>query len=480
MKLSRLTRTASFVALAAVAASACDDGLTEINQNPNTPDRVTADLLFPTAVQSSVNRVFGSTLHYDYASTWIQHYAKIQYTNEDRYQLRTTGNDAAWLGFYAGALQDFTGVIAKSDSTGEVNKKASAMVMRSWTYGVVTDVWGDVPYTEANKGLSAIAGERASTSPKYDPQQVVYNGIFTELAAASAMITGTGENFGSADLIYGGNMARWRKFANSLRLRHAMRLSQVDPAKGRTEFAAAMAAAGGVFTSNADNAMMQYQSSRPNNHPLNELFRTRFDHVVSRTLVDTLKSLSDPRLQVYAEPNANGNYRGAPNGVVSPGVPFDSLSKIGAYFLRPDAEAVLMSYSEVLFLQAEAAERGWIAGDAAALYRAAITAHMRYYGVSAAAVEAYLAQPRVMYAGLPTLHLQKWISLFGNGVEAWSEQRRTNVPTLKAGPRASNGGRLPVRFPYPTIEQSVNNTNRVEAINRAGGATLNEPVWWDK
>jgi hypothetical protein len=232
MKLSRLTRTASFIALAAVAASACDDGLTEINENPNTPSRVPSELLFPTAVQSAVNRALGSTLHYDYAATWIQHYAKIQYTNEDRYQLRSTGNDAHWLGFYAGALQDFQGVIAKADSTGEPNKKAAALVMKSWTMGIVTDVWGDVPYTQANLGLDAIGGDRSVTSPKYDPQQVVYNGLFAELTAAAKMITPSGSNFGTADLIYGGDMAKWRKFANSLHLRHAMRLSQVDPAKG--------------------------------------------------------------------------------------------------------------------------------------------------------------------------------------------------------------------------------------------------------
>lgn len=454
MKLARLTRNASVIALAAMAASACDEGLTDINENPNSPNRVSADLLFPSAVQSAVGRALGTTLHWDYSATWIQHYAKIQYTNEDRFQLRPAANNAHWTGFYSGPLQDLQFVIAKADSSNQPNLKASALVMRSWTFGVVTDVWGDVPYTDALKGYTSITGGgQEVTSPKYDPQQVVYNGLFADLRAASGMATASGANFGSADLIYQGDMAKWQKFANSLRLRFAMRLSQVDPTKGRAEFAAAMTAPGGVFTSNADNAMLRYSSSRPNNNPLNEMFRTRFDHVISKTLVDTLKSLSDPRLPVYATPNANGNYRGAPNGVISPGVPFDSLSHIGDYFQRPDAPLMLMSYSEALFLQAEAAARGWIAGDAATLYRDAITAQMRFYGVSQAEITAYLAQPRVAYNGLPSIHLQKWISLYGNGVEAWAEWRRTNTPTLVPGPRASNSRRIPVRFPYPSTGQ---------------------------
>ncbi|HEX8360314.1 MAG TPA: SusD/RagB family nutrient-binding outer membrane lipoprotein, partial [Longimicrobium sp.] len=426
----------------------------------------------------------GSTLHYDYAATWIQHYAKIQYTNEDRYQLRSTGNDAHWLGFYAGALQDFQGVIAKADSTGEPNKKAAALVMKSWTMGIVTDVWGDVPYTQANLGLDAIGGDRSVTSPKYDPQQVVYNGLFAELTAAAKMITPSGSNFGTADLIYGGDMAKWRKFANSLHLRHAMRLSQVDPAKGRAEFVAAMSDAGGVFTSNADNAMLQYQSSRPNNHPLNELFRTRYDQVISKTLVDTLNSLKDPRVAIYADKNAFGEYRGAQNAVTSPKVPFDSLSSIGAYFLAPDAPGMLQSYAEVLLLQAEAAQRGWIAGNAAELYQAAIRANMSFYGISSAQIDAYLAQPRVAYAGLPSIHLQKWIVLYGNGPEAWAEQRRTDTPALKRGPNAASSvTTIPMRFTYPLIEQSVNDANRLEAIQRQYGkesVTLNDKVWWDK
>jgi hypothetical protein len=321
------------------------------------------------------------------------------------------------------------------------------------------------------------------TSPKYDPQETVYRGILSELRQAGTLASQAGGNFGSADLIYGGDNMRWRKFANSLRLRYAMRMGDRNAEFARTEFAAALAAPGGVFTSNADNAMLRYVASRPNNNPLNELFRTRYDHTVSKTLVDTLQAKRDPRLMVYATPNAAGRYVGAPNGVISPGVPFDSLSAIGAYFMAPDAPSMLMSYSEVLLLQAEAAARGWTNGNAAELYRQAIRASLSHYGVAEAQIATYLASPAAQYNGLRSIHLEKWISLFGNGVEAWSEWRRTNVPVLTPGPRAGNSRRIPARFPYPSIEQSVNNTNRLEAITRQNpgrtAITLNELVWWD-
>jgi hypothetical protein len=124
-------------------------------------------------------------------------------------------------------------------------------------------------------------------------------------------------------------------------------------------------------------------------------------------------------------------------------------------------------------------ERGWITGDAAALYRQAITAHMLQVGVAQAAIDTYLAQPEVAYSGLPGIGVQKWIALYGNGVEAYAEWRRTGYPVLTAGPDALNDGRIPVRLPYPSSESSLNAAAVEAAKARQGGATLNSPVWWD-
>jgi hypothetical protein len=284
------------------------------------------------------------------------------------------------------------------------------------------------------------------------------------------------------DLIYQGDLVKWGQFANSLRMRLAMHLSEVDADRAEQEFAAAYAAGG--FTSNADNAQLNYVGDGTWDYPINAYERDRDDHAISAAMVDTLKSLSDPRLPLYAKANVYGTYAGMPNGYDD--VPFrhDSVSRIGLPFTSATTPAVIMSYSELLFLQAEAAERGWISGDPAELYKQAITANMEWNGISQGEIDSYLAQGAVSYAGgtsgLRQIALQKWIALYGNGPEAYVEWRRTGYPNLKAGPHAKNDGVIPVRLPYPTVEQALNGANLAQAVSQQGGASLNSPLWWDK
>jgi hypothetical protein len=261
-----------------------------------------------------------------------------------------------------------------------------------------------------------------------------------------------------------------------------MHLSEVDADKAKQEFAAAYAAGG--FTSNADNAQLNYVGDGTWDYPIFAYELDRDDHAVSATMVDTLKSLSDPRLPLYAKANVYGTYAGAPNGYDD--VPFrhDSVSRIGAPFTSATTPAVIMSYAEVLFLEAEAAERGWISADAGDLYTQAITANMQWNGISQGDIDTYLAQSDVAYAGgtdgLRQIALQTWIALYGNGPEAYTEWRRTGYPELHSGPDAVNGGVIPVRLPYPSVEQALNGANLSQAISNQGGASLNDPVWWDK
>lgn len=457
----------------AASAAACDEGLTELNENPNQPTAVSAEYLFTNATEAAVTRALGAGLHMDLTALWAQHYGEMRYTEEDRFELRDPTITGHWNGFYAGPLQDFNEVAVAGDSLGRPNVEAMGVVMRSWTFQVVTDLWGDVPYSQALLGRTP----GSPTTVAYDPQQAVYTGLLAELAGAQAMLDPAGYKMGTADLIYGGDPARWRKFANSLRLRLAMRLSQADANAGRTAFQAAMAA--GVFTSNADNAVLTYVDNGVDVHPIFASQRAAPTHGVSATIVDSLKSLADPRLGIYANRNAGGNYRGEIPASQTD-VSLDSISRIGTFFSKANAPSYLMTYAEVLFLQAEAAQRGWITGDPAALYRAAITAHMQMLGVAPADIATYLANSRVAYAGLPSIGLQKWIALYGNGPEAYAEWRRTGYPNLRAGPDALNEGRIPVRLPYPTIEQSLNRDALDEAVSRQGGAGLNNPVWWDR
>lgn len=469
---SPLGRALSAAALAAVLG-ACDDGLTDLNVNPNEPVEVGAEYLFTNAVEASVTRTMGTSLNLDLVGLWVQHYAEMRYTEEDRYELPDSKVQTHWAGFWAGPMQDFNEVAAKGRAAGRPNVEAMGVIMRSWNQQVITDLWGDVGYTAALQGRTPGSGNTV----EYDPQQQIYSGLIGELRSAVGLLDPSGVKMGNADLIYQGDPAKWAKFANSLRLRMGMRMSEANASGARAEVVAALAA--GVFTSNADNAVLRYLDDGTSVHPFNAYYRTAPTHTVSATLVDSLKRNDDPRLAVYATTNGSGEYAGMPNGVTTD-PPLSALSAIGTFFTRADAPSYLMTYAEVLFLRAEAVERGWVAGDAAALYRQAITAHMLQVGVGQPAIDAYLAQPEVAYDGLRSIGVQKWIALFGNGPEAYAEWRRTGYPGLTAGPDALNDGRIPIRLPYPASEQSLNNAAVTAAMARQGGATLNSPVWWDK
>lgn len=474
MKRFTFSKAASALVLTTVLG-ACDDGLTEVNQNPNGPEDVSAQVLLTQAITSSVGRALGASVHMDWTAVLVQHHAEIQYAEEDLYQFRDGTINTHWAGFYSGPLEDLHQIIQKGEASNQPNVTATGLIMKSWTFQIMTDLWGDIPYSEALRGQD----EEGITTPVYDSQEAIYDGMLADLATANGMIDAGTNPWGSADLIYGGDMAKWKLFANSLRLRMAMRMSEADPTEAQAEFAAALA--DGVFESNADIAQLVYGAA-PDNNPINENQQSRDDHAISATMVEALKERSDPRLAVYAEQTAAGSYNGMPNGIAENPFPFETISRLGSYFTAPDAPAVLMSYSEVLFLQAEAAARGWIAGDPASLYNQAIRADMEVYGISDAEITAYLAQPDVAYNaanGLKMIAVQKWISLFGQGPEAWAEWRRTGYPELTAGPDADNGGVIPVRIAYASDEQSYNNAQLQEAMSRSGSG-LNASVWWDQ
>jgi hypothetical protein len=359
--------------------------------------------------------------------------------------------------------------------------------MKSYIFSEMTDAMGDLPYSEALKGDTNL-------TPAYDTQQQIYTGLFKDLKTADSEIVASGIGFSSGDLMYGGDMTEWKKFANSLRLRLALHLTNVDATTGKAMAAAAVAA--GVFTDNSDNAQLNYLASSPNQNPVytNVYVDGRDDYGLSKTLVDSLLSWNDPRLPFYAQldkplPSDVGivpHYQGLPNGLNDgAGTPIRFVSRIGALWREtPAAPLSLMTYSEVLFLEAEAAERGWIAGNAATYYNAAITASMQWYGIDNATITTYLAQPRVVYtpgaAGLTQIAYQKWASLFLQGVEAWTEVRRTGVPTITPGINAVLS-KMPERLPYFDQEEVLNQVNVDAAVARQGFASysdLTKPLWF--
>jgi len=244
---NKLARVATLAGLV-LAVSACNDGLTQVNVNPNAPTDLGPGYLLPTAIQASVRNVYGSWILLSHTSIWAQQTVQIQYLAEEFGQVRSGNMQAWWDAFYAGYLTDTKAVIDKGVESGEGNIEGVGLIWKSWLYSQLTDFWGDVPYSEALLGAE-------DTKPAYDTQQEIYTGMLADLTTGVGKLGTTG-SFGPGDLLYANDFTKWKKFGNSLRMRLAMRLSEVDPATARAQFVAAYNAGG--FTSNDDNAMLTY------------------------------------------------------------------------------------------------------------------------------------------------------------------------------------------------------------------------------
>jgi hypothetical protein len=480
MKTINRIRTVALLGLA-LSASACEEGLTEINENPNNPENVPVQSLLQNGLWAMVQPsndygVFGTWTTLFHANLWAQHVAQSTYNDEDHYAPREGIPKNIWQSLYAGSLQDLRQVKALADEAGDQNLAAIAEVMQVYGFLFLTDFYGDVPYAEA-LDLAKFP------TPKFQAQSEIYPALLTRLGAAAGRIQPTGSSVGWADgdVIYNGDLDRWQEFANSLRLRIAMRIADTPAgAQARTEFAAAWAA--NRFDGPDDNADLDWTGTDPLLNPYYEKIikegRTG-DFRVSKSMVDALQSRNDPRLPLFASPAASsGQFRGLQNGYLPQEVPGGSTladySTIGPAFLGTASPSVLMSHAEMLFLGAEAAQRGWITASAATLYQDAIRSSMRQFGVSDAAITTYLGQPSAAYAGLNSVYLQKWIATFLQGPEAFAEVRRTGQPSMPLAYKAVITS-YPQRMIYPPDEGLYNpNFETVKNV------TITQPMFWSK
>ena len=502
-------------------AAGCTEDFEEINQNPNFPEQAASELLLP-GVMRQMAYNWGDQ-GWEEGFTVVQYGARLQFTSGDRYNWSPT-NDPYYDAY--DSMRDIENVIRDNqDNPDGQNYYGVALVIKSWIYSYLTDAYGDVPYTDAIKGLSD-----ENITPAFTPQQEIYDGMLSDLKTANSLLTGAANI--SGDILYGGDVLKWRKFANALRLRLLMRISDVDQAKataGMNEIVNDPTTYP-IFESNADAAVLQWNSDNP--QPKYNTRSGSFDEVrLSQTLEMRLKELDDRRLIVYAQPTTNSekgiysdnldDYVGMPNGLddakalgYSPsGNPDESgsnyISRLGVLLTcracdvdnaSPTAsQTIIMDYAELLFILAEARERGFISvGDAALYYENGIKASFAYYVERVTAggwteiandlgsfdVDAYIARAIVNLTGTPEeklekIALQKWIALFYTGFEAWSDWRRTGMPEIVPGPDAANGGVVPVRFQYPNDVKSTNNANYEAAVSRQGADDLNTKLWWD-
>jgi len=472
--------------------TACTDDFEAINTDPNSPVAVPSSYLITQSERALVDRILGEGFAGvgTFGSHYIQHLSQTQYTDVTRYDdIRTS-----FYGFYNGGLVDMEKVIELntdeatkgpiSASGPNANQIALAKIIQSWAFLSMTDFWGDIPYSEALKGVENL-------NPAYDTQEMIYRGVVAELTAAGDMII---DGAVAGDIIFNGDMQLARKFANSLILRAATRVSDVAPDLGNEW--ASLAVSRGLLESNADQIDLSYIGGGEfANNTFYTDFLTRTDYAISEPLVDFMAAQNDPRIPVYAQPTAasvaagTNEYVGMIYGVTESeagGIPVADISYPGLAFVGINAPAVLMTYAEVLFNRAEAAQRGWIDGDAGTLYAEAIAASMNQFGITDAdAITAYTEQDDVAYDSDNFEQLigeQKWVSLFMQGMEAWSEWRRLGYPELTPSTEAILINTIPTRRGYPDNEFSLNNANYLEALQRQFGTDedkLDQRVWWD-
>jgi Starch-binding associating with outer membrane len=464
----------------AIAFSSCNKELDEVNINPNAPEIPVPDYLLTGTTKTTVDAYWGVTNNMNSSLLFAQHWAKVQYTEEDRFIYSNSSFTSLWSTVYAQSIPGYNKIIELGDAQGNSVYRGVALVLRSWTFLLLTDAYGDIPYTQAGKIKQFI-------TPVYNKQKDVYYGVLEDLKSALTALNLKSGNGIAGDIIYKGNTENWKKFANSLRLRIALRIADKDPAKAKQVIDEIKADDGLYISANSENAKLDYDVS-PQQNPVAASFETRNDYRISKTIVDRLFALNDPRLPVYASKTDNATpqtYVGIPNGSTNSeasAIGLANSSRPGTYFLAPKAPAVIFSYAELLFDRAEAAARGFTTENAADLYKQAIRASFDQYGMGGSAVDDYINQASVQYdAGnyKKSIGEQKWIALFGQGLEAWTEQRRLDYPQLTASVNTVLNGKIPVRFIYPGTEQSLNGQNYKNAVSSQGADLLTTKLWFD-
>lgn len=472
------TRALFFSFVLLMGATACED-VTELNVDPNNPVDVPASNLVTEAQYRLNNALWSRNYNAEWTMLLVQHWAQNEYAEESRYTVDGNNFNALWTAFYANTLNELRiareMVVENEEALPAAilnNRLAMIDILRVHAFHNVVDAYGDVPYTQALNGLEF-------PLPAYDSQQEIYTDMLATLDAATQSITAGEPMFDGGDLIYGGSAAMWKKLGNSLLMRMAMRVVDVDEGLAKTYIDRA---ASGMLESNEDNALFVFSDNPSIANPLyiDASINNRDDFAVTDVLVDNLKDMGDPRLDVYAAVNNEGEIVGMPYGLTD-GEAFalkDTTSRPSERVREDTAPAVIIDYAEVAFLKAEAYQRGLLAGDAAEAYAEGITASMNYWGITdQAAIDAYIAaNPYNADNWKESLGWQKWIAFYMNGPQAWAEWRRLDYPQLEV-PAAATNAVIPVRLPYPVAEQTRNNAS-LQAVT-SNPNDLSTKLWWD-
>lgn len=466
----------------------CDERLEELNTDKRNPAEVDPSSLFTQALRETFDMMASISVNDNPFNLFSQYWAQTTYPDESQYNL--TGRsipDNFWTNAYRDALIDYkeaklllqeelesgTSGLSSAEIT---NRIAIIDIMSSYVFSALVDTFGDIPYSEAL--------DPDNLNPAYDDARTVYNDLISRLNAAVSSIDVDGGGFpAEQDLLYGGDMEQWVKFANSLKLRMGMRLADVDKAASVEIVNSAIAA--GVFESNDDNASLNYLGSTPNTSPVYEdlVLSGRQDFVAANTLVNVMNSFDDPRRSVYFRENLGANtFKGGTYGTANN---YNNFTQVGDALHTPELPGTILNYAEVEFLKAEAIERGGynVTGTAAMHYNMGIEASFDQWGLSEQAYQSYISHPKVNYASAPgdwkqKIGIQLWLALYNQGFEGWNTWRRLDFTALNPPPGMVFAD-IPIRFTYPLEEAQLNGPNYKAAGDAVGGDDVSTRVFWD-
>ena len=453
----------------------------DTNDNPSGPIApVTSQLL--TSAQASMPGIQTSVT----GTLYMQHITQGQYPGSSRYETLS----ASYNGWYTGPMQNLNEIIKLNEDSGTAggaaafganeNQIAVSKIIRAYYLHYMTDRWGYLPWTDAFKGID-------QPQPAFDSQESIYNFMFAEIDAALAMMSnGAGPQ---GDVLFDGDMDQWAAFGNNLKARMAMRISDVNPTLAQSKFEQAVAS-GMLVTDNADNIEWHYGSDETSDSAWEDRFQTREDYILSRTMIDWQRTNMDPRMFEYAEEardsvsavtnfpgGIDAGYVGAPNGAVNGNVPSYSFITSDIIYDK-QFPSVIFDAAETHFKMAEAAMKGWNVGGgtAAAHYDMGVMASMDYWGVDSADAAAYLAAHP--YAGIAEIAYEKWVALYLQGHEAWSEWRRLDLPVLTPSAFASTA-QIPTRDGYDAAIETNNPANYAAVVAAQGPDNIYTKLWWD-
>lgn len=487
----------AFVVMGTVLLGGCKKFL-DVNKNPNIANDPGIELVLPSA-QVEIAHVLGNNFQVNgcfWSQYWTQSPLANQYKQYDQYQPSTDNYNRAWRTLYSGALTDLNYVYSTAKAQNNKNYMAISRLMSAYTLQLITDAWGDAPFSEALKGLGVDGG---ITSPKYDLQSAIYSAVIAQIDSSVAIIDENPDaaHPGADDLIYGGDMTLWREFGYTLKLKAALRLSEVNPANAAAIISSIESDPNfaGFIAAEGEDAKVVFTTAGGSENPLyTEIVgvgKTQ-NLYASKTCVDSMNSNSDPRVFEFYKPLANGTVVGNAQGDYNNSTSASGKSLV-SYIVGGEAANAqsaaapvrFLSSYESLLLQAEATARGWLTGgdDDSTLFSAAIDASFEAYNITDAAAISYYKDSTYwgVYPVGGTItdkvrHIvtQKWFAMCGNqGFEAWTEQRRTGYPDfLVLSVNSLIGNKFPARFLYPTDEINFN-------ANFPGLKSVDQKVWWD-